>query len=163
MELHSFKKKNTNEVSINLGADVVTENGFLDVIFFPEIKDDDRKIQRVEIVSQAAGTVTTRQKLEKAFAVGTRVYVKQKFIPDTKIFIEGNIPVGATFGSTVGNFVSVNAEYGRGTLEDPKPGFFVESQIHENEDPKRVEVIGGVYGLPVLFCQEGIMVATVSS
>jgi len=95
-----------------------------------------------------------------AFTVGAEIRAWKPFIPNGKVILQGEMPPGAVGGRNVGEFISTISEYGAGSLMNMKPGIFGESQLHENEDPKFAAIIGGVYGLPILYRNNGIVVAT---
>jgi len=96
-----------------------------------------------------------------AFPLGSQVLMWKPFIADNAVIYEGMLPPGSLGGQDIGEFISTEAEYGAGTLMDPRPGIFAETQVRENIDPKEAAVIGGVYGLPVLYRNNAIIYAQV--
>ncbi len=107
-------------------------------------------------------TVTVSENLEYAFAAGTYVLTSKPFLPDNKVIIRAMAPSAVNTGeSTYGNFYTTLSEYGAGNVLSPKPGIFAETIINEVSDPKKVEVIGGVNGLPVRYRNDDFIVATV--
>lgn len=109
-----------------------------------------------------ANVITVTSGVSNSYSVGAEIRIWKPFIPDTKVILEGTLPVGALGGTDIGEFISTVSEYGAGTPDNPKPGVFGEVQNHYDEDPKYIAVIGGVYGLPVLYRNDAIISATVA-
>jgi len=114
-------------------------------------------------VSSISGrTVTTSANLSNAYVIGTEVRYFKPFIPNTRFIIEGALPPGTIGGQNWGEFIITRSEYSPGTLMNPVPGIFAQVNVWEQADPKRVEVISGVNGLPVMYYSDINFLATVA-
>ena len=95
------------------------------------------------------------------FPAGSTVQIKKRFLPDNKFIIMGRVPQGTTGGTNIGEFVSVPSAY-NGNLENPVPGPFGKTVFKNDDDPPKIEVISGIYGLPVHYHPACNVVATVA-
>lgn len=123
---------------------------------------DGQTSEELTIDSASARTITFTGTTSNAYVIGAEIRAWKPFIPDTTVILEGTLPIGALGGRNIGEYISSWSEYGAGSITNPKPGIFAETQFHENEDPKYIAVIAGVYGLPVMYRNNGIIVATVA-
>ena len=87
--------------------------------------------------------------------------MKKHFIADDSFIIRGRVPSGAVGGSNWAEFISTNSEYGPGGIMDQTPGIFAKTNIIEPGDPPRVELISGVYGLPVSYYSSANVISSV--
>lgn len=117
--------------------------------------------EQVTIDSISGNTITLSSGPTNTYRLGSQFRIKKFFIPDNLVFIFGNLPTSARGGTSFAEFVSTNSVYGSGSINDPKPGPFIETQIHnDNADPKRIEIISGINGLPVMYHVDTFVFAT---
>jgi len=95
------------------------------------------------------------------FPAGSTIQIKKRFLPDNKFIIMGRVPQGTTGGTNIGEFVSVPSAY-NGNLENPVPGPFGKTVFKNDDDPPKIEVISGIYGLPVHYHPACNVVSTVA-
>ena len=118
----------------------------------------------VTVLSVSGNTITLTGVTTGTYPIGSSIRTRRTFIPDNAVILMGRLPAGATGGGNWGEFVIVNSAYGpRGTLMDPKPGIFSETQEHSDKDPKSVEQISGFNGLPVMYYTDANVIATVAA
>ena len=123
---------------------------------------DGQTSETATIESVSGTTIELLAGTTNAFTVGSEIRAWKPFIPNNVVIMEGELPPGARGGNKIGEFISTGTEYGTGSLTNLVPGIFGETQIHENDDPKYCAVIGGVSGLPILYRENGFIVATVA-
>jgi len=80
------------------------------------------------------------------YEVGSVVRAHKKHIPDGLVFFMPEFGPGIP---TLGKTFLTPTEWSPGSLMAPKPGVFFETHDHTNEDPKRIELIGGFEGISV--------------
>lgn len=120
------------------------------------LKSADEKTQEDATIDSISGNVITiLVNLTSTYAVGTNLTVFKPFIPDGKVILKGKIPVGEMDMS----FITTPSAYNGGLL-NPKPGKFAKTIITDG-DPPKVELVSGIYGLPVMRKDTNV-VATVS-
>jgi len=95
------------------------------------------------------------------YPAGSTIRIKKHFLGDDRFIIRGSVPPGTTGGTNWAEFVAINHVYGPGGLMAPTPGIFTKVIVKNEDDPPRIEVIGGVSGLPVLYHPTVNVVATV--
>jgi len=115
------------------------------------------------VASVLGTTVTLNENLEFAFPIGSFLYMSKPFLPDNKVIVRAKHPTGlGTEGeSAYGNFITTLSEYGEGNMLAPKPGVFAETVVNDKVDPKRIDIITGVNGLPVRYRNDDFIVATI--
>lgn len=127
------------------------------------VRKDGSAQEVVEVEATPTSTaVTLHAATTYSYSVSDLVRLFTPFIPDNVVIMEGILPPDAVGGNTLGNFVSTQSEYNPGTILNPMPGFFAEAQIHDDDDPKGVELISGIYGLPVPYYVRAFVVAVVA-
>ena len=124
---------------------------------------DHQAREDVTILSISANTITLTGATTGTYPIGSSIRQRVPYIPDDRCILIGRLPSGTPGGSNWGEMRIVNSSYGpNGTLMEPRPGFFMEVQEHDKEDPKSVEVISGFNGLPVMYYTDVNVVATVT-
>lgn len=104
-------------------------------------------------------TVNLIQTLQYAYPNGSTIRAKKRYIPDGKVMLMPKMGGKVPF---IGKFVSIPSEYAPGTMINPKAGDFFEIQDHSPYgDPKRIEMICGVYGIPFPIYRNVHAIATV--
>lgn len=126
--------------------DVSVEDAtYIDAGDIVTLKTADYTQQEDYIVDSKAGNVLTMTvNLASAFAVGDDAVAYKPFIPDDKVILKGRVPAGE-FDMA---FMSTPSAYNGGLLS-PRPGKFGKS-IAYDEDPPKLEIVSGIYGLPIM-------------
>lgn len=95
-----------------------------------------------------------------AYPAGSRIHAKKFFIPDSKFIIRGKLPPSTEGGTNWASIISTLHPYGANPMV-PTAGIFAKTNIHDKDDPPKVELIAGFNGAPVMYHPDTNLIATV--
>jgi len=119
--------------------------------------------EKATILNVVGRTITFTAAPLESYPEGSRVIIKRRFIPDNRFVIRGELPSNVIGGPNIAEFVSTPSAYGPGGMMNPTPGIFSKVIIDDDGDPPKIQLIEGVYGLPILYFPTGNMVAKVTA
>jgi len=126
--------------------DVVVEDAtYIEVGDTVTLKSSDYSQQEDYVVASKSGnTLTMTVNLSSTFAVGAEAVIFKPFIPDNKVILKGVVPAGEIDMA----FITTPSAYNGGLL-NPRPGKFGKRILYD-QDPPKIELVAGIYGLPIL-------------
>jgi len=139
---HSFVSSTASAGQKNITVEDATMFSAGDVITLKSADETTQEDATIDSIS--SNIVTVLVNLTSAYAVGANMTAFKPFIPDGKVILKGKVPAGELDMS----FVTTPSPY-NGGLMNPQPGKFAKTIITDG-DPPKIELVSGIYGLPVM-------------
>jgi hypothetical protein len=114
---------------------------------------DSMQILTIQSVNQTTRTITFTANASVNYPPFSTVHAFKRHIPDGKVlFMPEPLPGANEDVLPLGYAYMTPHEWGPpGSLLSPGSGIFLEPHIHENDDPKRIELISGFAGMVALW------------